>query len=273
MDDEDNIIKECLTYFGRALYSAQIVEKGVLNIILFSQIQNITKDRYDELLAEKSQLTFGKIKQEITAMPFCDEKLTDALNKFHANRDWLAHNYWWDRSIELNRRDSRQKILIELEELYAEFEKLNDAIQEHLEIIMKKNGIDFNEIVAEFYGLEETPKTIEIRKLTKNETLLGIYSFETFPGSQMPIFKLEDKTYWCLCEIGLSYFPNIANEEKLIPLEKTKGIFPVVQFNPRPRITVEGEYELDIKKNGLYMKVNRTIDGNKAFYKWSIKKK
>lgn len=93
------------------------------------------------------------------------------------------------------------------------------------------------------------------------------------PGSQIPLFKLDDNTYWSLCEIGLTSFSKITNEENLIPLDKTVGIFPVLQFNPKPKVSEEGKYELDLKKGGLVMKVERVLIENIAVFKWGIRKK
>ena len=138
---------------------------------------------------------------------------------------------------------------------------------------MSNNDLNFEQMVSKFREFIETPQTATYRKLTKNETLLGIFTYESAPGSQIPIFKLKDNTYWSLCEVGLTNFSRIKNDEELTSLEKTQGIFPINQFNPRPKVTDEGEYKLDLKKNGLFMKVERVIIADKTVYKWAIKKK
>jgi hypothetical protein len=273
MDNEEKEIKDCFAYFGRTMYSAQVVEKAILNSLLFTQVNNITKERYDEILAEKSLLTFGQLKQEIIVKGFFAPEFIEELEKFHQKRDWLAHNYWWDRSVEFGKKELRPKILNELDVLYREFEKLNDLIEEILMVKIRNHGIDFDQLIEEHKKLDETPKTPEFRKLTKNETLIGLFSYESAPNSQIPIFKLQDNTYWSLCEIGLTSFSKITNDKKLIPLEKTKHIFPVLQFNPRPKISEEGKYELDLKKDGLFMKVERIKTDNSFLYKWGIRKK
>lgn len=272
MDDKENEIKECFAYFGRAMYMAQTVEKGILNSLLFSYT-NITKTRYDELLAEKSLLTFGQLKQEVIAKNIFDSDFIEKLEEFHSKRDWLAHNYWWDRSVEFNREDLRHKLFKELDEFNEEFEALYDLIEDRLTIIMKQNGLDPNELFDAITQLDQTPQTPLLRKLTKNETLIGLYSYESAVGSLIPIFKLEDNTYWSLCEIGLTTFTQIEDERKLTLLEKTKDIFPVLQFNPRPKIATSGEYELDLKKNGLFMKVEQVLVEKKVIFKWGIRKK
>lgn len=139
MYNEENEIKDCFAYFGRTLYSVQVVEKTLLNILLFNQISNITKESYDKLLEEKSKLTFGELKQEIISLDFFSSEFFEDLDKFHIKREWLSHNYWWDRNVELYRKDLRPKIIKELKMLYDEFEKLNNHIEEKLLIMAKHN--------------------------------------------------------------------------------------------------------------------------------------
>jgi hypothetical protein len=59
---------------------------------------------------------------------------------------------------------------------------------------------------------------------------------------------------------------------KFQPLDKTAGIFPVKQFNPKPKKIRDWEYELDLKKKGLFVKVEPTKINGKFVYKWTIKK-
>jgi hypothetical protein len=142
MYNEENEIKDCFAYFGRTLYSAQVVEKAILNILLLNQITNITEQKYNELLVEKSELTFMELKREIISLGLLSTEFIENLEKFHIKREWLSHNYWWDRSIELNCKELRPKILKELKILNDEFEKLNNQLEEKLTNIIAKQPIN-----------------------------------------------------------------------------------------------------------------------------------
>ncbi len=271
MKDDDSNIRECFAYFGRTIYMVQTVEKGILNSLILSY-KNITKTRYDELLAEKSRLTFGQLKREIIEKEIFNNEIIEKIEKFHEKRDWLSHNYWWDRAIEFYRDDLRYKIFEELDKLTTEFENFNKIIQEKSHQFLIKNGINPEQLFEEFASFDKTPDNPTFRKFSKNETLIGIYLFEIDNGFQIPIFKLEDNSYWTLCESGLTSFNMREINHDLQPLDKTIGIFPVMQFNPRPKIINEWEYELDLKKKGLSVKVKLAEINGKFVFKWSIKK-
>lgn len=270
MKENDNEIRECFAYFGRTIYMVQTIEKGILNCLILSY-KNVTKARYDELLAEKSQLTFGQLKREIIEKQIFESEIIQRIEKFHEKRDWLAHNYWWDRAVEFYRDDLRFKIFEELDNLTTEFDEFNNLINDKYQQFISEHGQDFNKLFDEFTSFDKTPDNPTFRKLLKNETLTGLFTYESEQGYQIPIFRFEDNSYWTLCECGLTYFNNANFEQSLIPLDKTNGIFPVLQFNPRPKIINDWDYELDLKKNGLYIKVQPSeIDGRFVF-KWTIK--
>lgn len=271
MTDNDKDIRECFAYFGRTIYMAQTVEKGIMNSLI-SSYENSSKTRFDELLVEKSQLTFGQLKREIKEKKIFSDEVLEKIELFHEKRDWLAHNYWWDRALEFSRDDLRYKIFEELDILTAEFETLNEIIIEENNQFLIKKGVDIDQILDEFSKLDKTPDNPSLRKLTKDETLVGMYLYEINPDFQIPIFKLEDGSYWTLCESGLTLFNLEVDSIKFQPLDKTIGIFPVKQFNPKPKTFRDWEYELDLKKNGLFVKVEPTEKNGKFAFKWTVKK-
>lgn len=270
MDREEYETKECFAYFGRAVYMAQTVEKGIVNSILLSY-KNITQHRYDELLAEKSRLTFGQLKREIIERSIFSSDIISKLEAFYEKRDWLAHNYWWDRSVEFYRDDLRHKIIEELDAISSGFEALELLIRENVELFFKDKGADLESLSIELANLGYTPETPEARKLTRNEVLISIMIYEPKVGSKIPVFELEDNSYWTLCDVGLTSFAFLDGNKDLIPFEEVKGIFPVLQFNPRPKVLEEWTYEIDLKKKGMYMKVWQADGLNKFLFKWAIK--
>lgn len=269
MNDSGNNTMECFASFGRTIYMVQALEKGILNSLLASY-GDLTKTRFDELFFEKSQLTVGQLKREIIEKGIFSDEIIMKIEKFHEKRDWLTHNYWWDRTIEFSRDDLRHKIFEELDILNTEFYELNKVILEKNNQILINKGLNPEQLVEEFSELDKTPENPIFRKLSKNETLIGIYIFEPEYGFQIPIFELEDHTYWTLCESGLTFFILEDINYKLKPLDKTIGVYPVKQFNPRPKIKNKWEYELDLKKDGLLIKVNPAKINGKFVFKWSI---
>ena len=121
--------KELFAYFGRAVYLAQVVEKGMMNIILLSRHETgITKFRHDELLSELSSLTLGQIKRKLNELNIFNKEELKLINEFHDKRDFLIHSFWWERAVELYDKMHHNKLFIELEELAEFFEEVDSII-------------------------------------------------------------------------------------------------------------------------------------------------
>lgn len=270
MDEQDYIVREIFAYYGRAMYQAQTIEKGILSIILMLQHKNgITQSRFDELLYEKSQLTFGQLKRELSELNCFSPNELAKINEFQEKRDFLTHNYWWDRAVEFNVPNLQPTLLVELNSYTNFFNELHELINNLSNSFLEKHKINFIEIQNELIAEGKTPIIESFRKLKKNEVLIDLFGYRNHPNSFIPIFQLEDKTYWTLCEEGLTQYKNKIIEISKVPLEKIANIFPINQFNPRPKVNVPWNYEIDLKKKGLKVMVSR--DESTGQMKWRIK--
>lgn len=84
MTEQDYIVREVFAFYGRAMYMAQAVEKGIMNLIVISNHKHgITKTRYDEILHEKSLMTFGQLKREIEELNLFTEDELPSIEEFH----------------------------------------------------------------------------------------------------------------------------------------------------------------------------------------------
>jgi hypothetical protein len=270
MDEQYFIVREVFAYYGRSMYVAQTVEKGIMNIILFNQHKNgITKTRYDELLHEKSLLTFGQLKREIQEMDCFTDSELDAINEFHEKRDFLAHSYWWERAVEFYDDKLQYKLLEELNEYTELFKRLNEIIENKINPLIKKYGIDLDGIQNEMVSQGKTVPFESFRKLSKNEVVVEIFGYKNAENSLIPIFKLKDNTNWTVCEIGLTQYKFEIVEENKFNLKNMENVIPINQFNPRPKVKSNWNYELDLKKKCFKMIISR--ENNTAPMKWKIK--
>ncbi|WP_138992751.1 hypothetical protein [Larkinella sp. C7] len=265
--------KEIFAQFGCAVYLCQCIEKGIMHLLIVST-PNITRDRYDELLYEKSQLTFGQLKREIKQMNlFLSDGLIQ-IDRFHEIRDRLAHSYWWDRAVEFSKPELQPLVLKELIEIIEFLEILNESAELKARNILSKNGANLEELVTEMLKFESTPPMRKFRKLGKTETLLMISKYRNANGGEIPIFELEDHTLWTVCENGLSQFQKDINRNELFEIDKCRDIFPIRQFNPRSAISANWHYDLDLKRNGLKMKIRPVVGDDNRFitFRWRVEK-
>lgn len=271
MNEQDFKIMEIFAYYGRALFMAQCVEKGIMNIIIYSHHDNkITKTRIDELLYEKSKLTLGQLKREIQNSDAFSDTEREIIEEFHKKRDFLTHSYWWERAVEFADDKLEYNFLQELTEYTTFFEKINFIIENKYFLINKEHKINFKTTQDILMAYGKTIPIESFRELTKNETVLDIFGYKNANQSIIPLFQLQDKTNWTVCERGLTQYKEELDELNIEPIKELEGIFPINQFNPRPKIIAFWNYELDLKQKGLKMIISR--GKNDLQFKWKIKK-
>ncbi len=270
MQEQDDILKEIFAYYGGAMYFAQCLEKGIMNIIVLKTIEKgITKTRIEELIQEKSALTFGQLKRELKELNIFTENELKDIDTFHEKRDFLAHSYWWERTVEFYDPSLQHKLLFELNEYKSSFEELEKVIISKASGFIEQYGINMDATLLTMLSEGATTPFEKFRKLSKNETVISIFGYNETDSSQIPIFEFSDNTFWTISEVGLSQYKSDIADQKKFTIDKINGIMPINQFNPRPKIIAPWNYELDLKKRGLIMKISK-LDSN-CQLRWSIK--
>ncbi len=269
MNGHDYIVRDIFAYFGRTMYLAQTVEKGMMNIILFAQHENgITKSRYDEILSELASLTFGRLKRKLKELNSFSTEEIKLIEDFHKKRDFLTHSYWWERAVEFSDENLQHKLLAELDDLTSFFELVNELIWSKYEEFTATHEINLDENIKELVSQGKTIPLEEFRRLRKSEVVLSVFGYKNAHASLIPIFQLEDNSFWTLCEVGLTQYKFEVIENNKVDFKHLEGIFPINQFNPRPKVNQPWNYELDLKKKGLKIKVRK--EDRLSPMKWRI---
>jgi hypothetical protein len=151
--------RETFALYGLAMYHAQCVEKSLA--ILVSSVFNkeflpSEPDRREEIQDEVFAKTIGRLlnrlKKQVILPPNLDKMLITALQK----RNWLAHNYFWERAVQLLTLSGRNKMMDELKGIIDFFSKLDV----HLAKIYEKHLMKV--------GLSETTIDEKLKKLIQN---------------------------------------------------------------------------------------------------------
>lgn len=136
--------RETFARYGLAMYHAQCVEKSLA--ILVSMVFNkefLPSDpkRREEIQEELFARTIGRLvtrmKKQISVPPHLDQTLEDARQK----RNWLAHEYFWERAGEVMTIRGRNKMIDELTELSDFFSEVDAHLVSIYKKWMKKLGI------------------------------------------------------------------------------------------------------------------------------------
>ena len=269
---EEKEEKELFAQYGKVVYMVQCIEKGILGLVVYNS-KNIIRNRYKELLFEKFQFTFGQLMRELKEKNIFTPEQLRKFDTFHSIRDDLIHNFWWDRAVELSKPYLRSSILKELEMIESKLSHLNYIIDVKQKENLEENNIDIKSIEEELLRLSKIPSIEVFRKLKKNETVINIQSYNLNLNSIIPIFNLEDNTFWTVCESGLSQYKDKLIVDKLNDISYFKELFPIRQFNPRPSKNADWDYDFDLKKQGLKMQIRPVSIKGAIGFNWIVSKK
>lgn len=156
--DEDKI-REVYARYGLAMYMAQCIERG-LGVLLAGAWgpgpSRIGKTEYEKLLGWSFRQALGglirKVRQQVSVDDDLEAQLADALNK----RNWLAHRYFWDRSVQFCSPDSLDLMIVELQEIVDAFELLDGRLRSLSEKWLKELGVADEQLQAGLRDLLES---------------------------------------------------------------------------------------------------------------------
>jgi hypothetical protein len=156
LDQDEEQIKEVYARFGLAMYQAQCVERAIA-ILLATEYgpgpTKITRSQYDDLLESLFKKTFGgliaHLRKSVNVPSNFDDTLREALNK----RNWLAHEYFWDRAGHFLSDKGRNIMLSELNEIIEYFSNLDQQVTEIYQAWAEKHGITKDRINIEMENL------------------------------------------------------------------------------------------------------------------------
>jgi len=95
-------IKEVYARFGLAMYLAQCVERKLATLLATKYgpgVREMTQTQYDDLLRSLFKQTFGSLTKRLYRNSVeTTNDLEQSLEKALEYRNWLAHNYFWERA-------------------------------------------------------------------------------------------------------------------------------------------------------------------------------
>jgi uncharacterized protein with HEPN domain len=151
LDPDADQRREVYAWYGGAMYYAQVLEHGLVNLVVAVEIGRAIKTElerhalYEELFAKPMGEHVKRVLKEV--------RLTDAqvlrLGKARAARNFLAHHYFRERAGEFLTVAGRNKLIRELDELCAEFEAVDEELEAITLPLLAKWGVTEDRIEAE----------------------------------------------------------------------------------------------------------------------------
>jgi recombinational DNA repair ATPase RecF len=150
-------VRETYAYFGRAMYEASCLEVGLAHIFMDGEFMRRAVEEYrgnkifdrkryqeefDAFMNGQFAQTFGNLLRRVNASKHFSEdfkmRLADAKNR----RDFLAHRFWRERSIEFCTESGREKMMKELEADANLFQGLDHELEPIGVELRRQNGVD-----------------------------------------------------------------------------------------------------------------------------------
>ncbi len=149
LGDDAHQNREIFARYGLAMYHAQCVEKSLailVSCVFNKEFLKSTRNRREEIQDEEFSKTMGRLlnrlKNQITIPPNLEKNLFESLKK----RNWLAHDYFLERGIQMMAPQGKEKMIEELTSLSDYFSKLDAHLTKIYENAMEKLGMSETEI-------------------------------------------------------------------------------------------------------------------------------
>jgi len=151
MDDESWQTREVYAKYGLAMYLAQCLETGLVNLLVYLEVREgakINSIDIDSFMEENYEKTLGRLINSLKQAMKISENLETELKELLEIRNCLAHRYFRVKAIDFMNKDGRQHMLSELESFISKLENGDKKIDSIISVMRKQYGIT-DEMISE----------------------------------------------------------------------------------------------------------------------------
>ena len=145
LDDESYQIREVYAQYGLTNYASQVMEKGVVNTLVLkanAASSTPTAQNFDVLFEQHARLPLGQLLRAFQKALPSESAVHDALSTALPLRNFIAHTFFWDRSVDFMSFSGRESMLAELIEARLLFEATDALVGELTRRVAADVGID-----------------------------------------------------------------------------------------------------------------------------------
>lgn len=130
-DPDDDLIREVYARFGLAYYLSECLHRELCMILAWSELPSrdqITRPRVEERLAHAFSLTLGDVTARLERV--LPAELRGDLREAVDRRNFLAHQFWFERAHLMFSVEDIRALIAELNEDAELFDRLDTKISE-----------------------------------------------------------------------------------------------------------------------------------------------
>jgi hypothetical protein len=148
--DEDSVqIREVYSRYGLAMYQAQVLEHGMVNVVIVARMlpkmrdhsdRPAWEDAFDRAYDVELAKTFGNMLRALEPLKL-PEELVDRLRVAKIERDRLAHRFFREHDEDFLGRTGRTVMIAECEDAIEMFTAIDADLEEHMRPQRERRGI------------------------------------------------------------------------------------------------------------------------------------
>ncbi len=142
---ENWLTREVYARFGLALYMAQVLEHGIINLATWTGARDGSYQTWDEAEADSAELfkmTIGRLRQALVSRRPDVAHLEELLARAVRLRNFLAHEYFRERPAAFRTEDGMNQMIEELTRAAAFFKDVDATLERLTRQIIEAMGID-----------------------------------------------------------------------------------------------------------------------------------
>ena len=142
-DKDPNHIKRVYEAYGLAMYQAQCLEKQLAMVYATHSKppRRITKEELEQKLTRNFEQTFGRLFGDMRRTVYLTSDFESRMQSAVDKRNWLAHDYFWDRAGHFPTDPGRETMIRELTELAEQFDTMDQQLDTVYRKWLERNGI------------------------------------------------------------------------------------------------------------------------------------
>ena len=143
--------KKIYTSFGLAMFRAQCAEQSIMQLLVFFDFfdkrveTEESAEQWEKDFDEFGKATSIKITQRLikamNELRVIDEEIEELLTLAQEKRNWLVHNYFNDRSLDITSEKGRDKMLEELDDAISIFNQVEEILSPITKELCDKYGL------------------------------------------------------------------------------------------------------------------------------------
>lgn len=150
-ENSNDQIKTVCAHFGLAIYLAQVLEHGLANALMCTELlprragkpvpRKQWEEEFNAFMEQQFKHTLGRLIQRLESITSVPDDLEDLLTEALAKRNFLAHHYFRERAEAFMSHSGREQMIAELQEAQKLFERADDRLDKVTTPLLERYGL------------------------------------------------------------------------------------------------------------------------------------